>query len=784
MATYLTLSYRTDAALLSRPVDLTALVSMSRASPLKFLEDGTLPRLVKLLLNEKNTSKSDKDTKLDCLNILANVSIGSKESTAEVRSALQGISEWFDEYIASEESEPENEPELHKSMVLLLARCWDYKLKTEDVLELTQGNRRIALCTVVGLLEDGETYSTELKQRQKPGQGKLGQWEHELVCHRYEKPLLLQICRLLRGFTHPGTYFEAKENEELTLFSVEKFADEMDTLLDITLRSRLVEKLSVALYDCLFELEDQYIQMQEDEGVEDGDIHYTLLEESDHLAVASAHSFLHNLYFYATKNNEEFRRHMLMDTLLIPRLVLPYLERCVLHATILNSRAEAYTEMLDGDAYGTMALHNPQLVKGIAASLRTLVIASFRAPTSQFVISLLRKLNPTAQMLRASAFCRHHEYIFALLCMLNINMGALDASVADADEGEDEEALYSRSLLDDLAAVYSTMDRETQGRVSKRVMFSGALPISRDTRSYAAVVSVLLGGGAGQFDYRQGEGSSSLSETMLNRLDEKDSEEEMQHIRESRAEAKKEAGERLNNMQQRRPSMQQDKGDGPAASTDAAERGLDPAESKSTRRPSLQGDASDNKEAAGGDTKGEAKGGKGQYVPKERDSSYRLLGDLPSLSRNSDQEKIKIALALELPNEGRSKLNINSSADNKVKSSSSSSNNNNNNDSTIPKEFLCAINGHVMKEPVRAVTSGIYFEKSTIELWLSSRGAICPITNEPLHLSDLEEADDVRNKIKRYQIMKHTSATVTSQFGKDSSNSNSNSCVDEDIYDF
>lgn len=70
-------------------------------------------------------------------------------------------------------------------MVLLLARCWEYKLKTEDVLELTQGNRKIALCTTVGLLEDGETYSTELKQKQKPGQGKMGQWEHELVCQRF-----------------------------------------------------------------------------------------------------------------------------------------------------------------------------------------------------------------------------------------------------------------------------------------------------------------------------------------------------------------------------------------------------------------------------------------------------------------------------------------------------------------------------------------------------------------------------------------------------------------------
>lgn len=37
--------------------------------------------------------------------------------------------------------------------------------------------------------------------------------------------------------------------------------------------------------------------------------------------------YLQNLYFYATENIEEYRRHMLMETLLIPRLVLPYLDR-------------------------------------------------------------------------------------------------------------------------------------------------------------------------------------------------------------------------------------------------------------------------------------------------------------------------------------------------------------------------------------------------------------------------------------------------------------------------
>lgn len=44
------------------------------------------------------------DTKLDVLNILANVAIGSKAAVAEARTALQGVSEWFDEYMAQEET--------------------------------------------------------------------------------------------------------------------------------------------------------------------------------------------------------------------------------------------------------------------------------------------------------------------------------------------------------------------------------------------------------------------------------------------------------------------------------------------------------------------------------------------------------------------------------------------------------------------------------------------------------------------------------------------------------
>ena len=36
------------------------------------------------------------------------------------------------------------------------------------------------------------------------------------------------------------------------------------------------------------------------------------LQEYDHIAVSSVHAFLQNLYFYASENTEEYRRHLLM----------------------------------------------------------------------------------------------------------------------------------------------------------------------------------------------------------------------------------------------------------------------------------------------------------------------------------------------------------------------------------------------------------------------------------------------------------------------------------------
>lgn len=62
------------------------------------------------------------------------------------------------------------------------------------------------------------------------------------VCRQHEKPLVLQLCRLVCGFTHPASYFATKRYgrskdgrgkeekgsaEDLALFSVEEFSAEM-----------------------------------------------------------------------------------------------------------------------------------------------------------------------------------------------------------------------------------------------------------------------------------------------------------------------------------------------------------------------------------------------------------------------------------------------------------------------------------------------------------------------------------------------------------------------------
>ena len=59
--------------------------------------------------------------------------------------------------------------------------------------------------------------------------------EHGVVFMPHESDLILQCCRLLRGFTHPQTYFGNKDAETVTPYSVEEFRMKVNQLLALTL---------------------------------------------------------------------------------------------------------------------------------------------------------------------------------------------------------------------------------------------------------------------------------------------------------------------------------------------------------------------------------------------------------------------------------------------------------------------------------------------------------------------------------------------------------------------
>ena len=145
------------------------------------------------------------------------------------------------------------------------------------------------------------------------------------------------MCRLLKGFTSAPTYFaDTSPEAEISLHDVDTFTAEMDNLLEITLKSRLVEKLALALHDVLFssELDEESSEEEGDSDEEDWtpemerlrqqkalrQLEKGLLDSSDHSSVTAVFASLQNLYNFAGPDKADvYRQHLLADTLLVPR---------------------------------------------------------------------------------------------------------------------------------------------------------------------------------------------------------------------------------------------------------------------------------------------------------------------------------------------------------------------------------------------------------------------------------------------------------------------------------
>ena len=152
------------------------------------------------------------------------------------------------------------------------------------------------------------------------------------------------------------------------------------------------------------------------------------------------------------------------------------------------------------------------------------------------MFQLLHRFNPTASLLRMKSYVARNDYIFSLLLLLNVNMGAFDVSsggvkkntknewqgrqlgahemdrgddneeesdVEDKDEDSEDEAVLTYAMLHEVHTCYQMMSEDGQRRVLRRVEMSGNLPVARDTPSYEVLLAMLWGSIANQLDYRR-----------------------------------------------------------------------------------------------------------------------------------------------------------------------------------------------------------------------------------------------------------------------------------------
>jgi hypothetical protein len=503
---------------------------MSVDEPDQF-DEKVMLRLIKIL-NEQNTDKSDASTKTDVLRVFGNLAT-HKERRAELMDLIMDVGEWFETYIQEQEGghhipsevrmlSDVDEPRLHMAMLTLLARCNDYTLKSTDLLELTNGDTVLGLAIVVGILEEGYTCFGKIQQRRAPSEGKKAQWEHGVVFKRHETELVLQLCRLLRGFTHPSTYFkaapalEAGGSEQLP-YSVEEFRMKVNQLLALTLDAEMVDKVVAATTEALFSKTDLSTRFSSQGGMDsdpDGDSDedgVVTLNRQEHMAILSVHSFLHNLYLYANQAYLPlYRQHLLLESQLISDLILPYLSICLRQASTMCDEQNGGPATDEGE--------EALLVQGIGSCLKMLVIATFRVPWLSSTEATLWKLSGHTLLVACGAFLQRHEAILAMLMLFDINIGAFDAKAAAQAAEASASALAAafeasgveppdqaaakfqvsepaqcqpQAILAAIATVYKNLTKKQQQRVLFLLEAEGQLPVARDVPSYDTAVSLL-----------------------------------------------------------------------------------------------------------------------------------------------------------------------------------------------------------------------------------------------------------------------------------------------------
>jgi hypothetical protein len=656
------------------------------------------------------------------------------------------VSEWFEHYMMEEDgisSIPGDirlisdieDPTLHKCMLIMLSRTFDYKvssiiqlfscssqttrtnyplssshqLKSEDLLELTNQDTILGLATVVGVLEEGFQEITTIRKKRDATNGKVAQWEQGVAYKPHEKKLVLQMCRLLVGFTQPGTYFKTSEGTEKE-HSIDEFNSKINQLLALTLDSELVEKVTEALCDCVFPDEYSSLVSKLDGKDTEQRSKSFMLTDKDHKAIISMQGFLHNLYLYANEIYMPlFRQHLLVESRVTPDMILPYLHSCLVQCNGTD---------LDREMTKCLA-------SGICASLKTLVISTFRAPASSPAVVAFTMLNPSQALIQSAwSMIKENVSILVLLLFFNININSMNIGKASA-AGDLPEASTPHSLLHSMAAAFCALTKPKQEKVLRLVGGHPQLPVARDVESFALMWGML---------------TSIYNSDM--------------HADSSDAGAKGESMEQDQIAEEKGVAARSEE----KSLHKAGDNDWNPAKAIAADSPCK---ASSIAESKGVDRdEAPAKG----FTPSEDKSSdmFRLLGDLPSLLEKGKKSQQK---GLHLPEKPKHKQKEATKKDTSKEFQG------------VPTDFLCAINRHIMKDPVRSST-GQLFEKATIDLWLERQGSVCPITGDAMNAADLKPDPELKEKIMQWHIKSSMVARTAVAFSMDVDDD------DDDLYEF
>jgi hypothetical protein len=647
---------------------------------------------------------------------------------------------------------------LHSLMLVALCRVLDYNMGAADLLELVSGDAALAMELVVSVAKGAA----------------------------YEDLLFVALCRLLCGLTQPDTYAQASglAEDPGSAVAAAAVAQRMSTLVRHAMSANIVAQMS----ECLAKrFAPAALQPGRPAGAglasaasagtgaageeqSGAAAPIAVVGTCEHLATVALLGAVHNVYLFAADGAAatEYRQHLLAATPLCAQVVLPYVARCFVLPLRLPppSGAVGPTSAAPEAAQAPRAPptlnEDPLLRAGVLVALKVAVTAAFRLKASHKAAAAFAADSAwlTEALLGArGSFWRRpaHAELLSLLLLLNVNTGSLSPPTAGAVVvgGAPVLGALRRALAPLAKAAQATAvvggdgtDRERERRRGQLCAIAdsvegvdgGDLPVGRDGAGYAALSELL---------------SSMLGEGDAAR---------------AAAELAAPAG----------------KGDAPF---DGAVGGASAPTVAEAKAVAVSGSSAVSAKAESKAAQAAAAGGMLDDLPQmgsplslPRRASVVKDGS----SRTTDDERQVRRERRRKRQARRGKREKGAPQGGGAAGAGELAGGDDGGADTAPERFRCAINGHVMKEPVRS-PHGQTFERATIEQWLMRQGSICPFTGNELQKSQLVRAEDLESEIAVFHVRRAMAASA--QVGAVGSSGTGPRAADDDdddddLYDF